>query len=29
MDLSPSSIVHAALTDAINGQLQVYKPRSR
>jgi hypothetical protein len=29
LDLSPSSIVYAALTDAINGQLQVYKSRSR
>jgi hypothetical protein len=27
--LNPDSIVHAALTDAINGQLQVYKSRSR
>ena len=29
MDLSSSSIVYAALTDAINGQLQVYKPPAR
>ena len=29
LDLNPSSIVYAALTDAINGQLQVYKPGSR
>jgi hypothetical protein len=29
LDLNPTSIVYAALTDAINGQLQVYKPRSR
>lgn len=29
LDLSPNSIVYAALTDAINGQLEVYKPRSR
>jgi hypothetical protein len=29
LDLSPNSIVYAALTDAMNGQLQVYKPRSR
>lgn len=29
LDLNPNSIVYAALTDAINGQLQVYKPKSR
>lgn len=29
LDLNPDSIVYAALTDAINGQLQVYKSRSR
>lgn len=29
LDLNPTSIVYAALTDAINGQLQVYKPPSR
>ena len=29
LDLNPDSIVYAALTDAINGQLQVYKPRAR
>jgi hypothetical protein len=29
LDLNPDSIVYAALTDAINGQLQIYKPRSR
>jgi hypothetical protein len=29
LDLSPSSVVYAALTDAINGQLQVYKPKPR
>jgi hypothetical protein len=29
LDLSPNSIVYAALTDAINGQLQVYKPKAR
>ena len=29
LDLNPSSIVYAALTDAINGQLQVYKPKPR
>ncbi|HEY4030871.1 MAG TPA: hypothetical protein VGM25_11040 [Caulobacteraceae bacterium] len=28
LDLNPSSIVYAALTDAINGQLQVYKPKT-
>jgi len=29
LDLNPNSIVYEALTDAMNGQLQVYKPRSR
>jgi hypothetical protein len=29
LDLSSSSIVYAALTDAINGQLQIYKPKPR
>ena len=29
LDLNPNSIVYAALTDAINGQLQVYKPKGR
>jgi hypothetical protein len=29
LDLNPNSIVYAALTDAINGQLQVYKPKTR
>lgn len=29
LDLNPNSIVYAALTDAINGQLEVYKSRSR
>lgn len=29
LDLSPDSIVYGALTDAINGQLQVYTPKSR
>ena len=29
LDLNPNSIVYAALTDAMNGRLQVYKPRSR
>jgi hypothetical protein len=29
LDLNPNSIVYAALSDAMNGQLQVYKPRSR
>jgi hypothetical protein len=29
LDLNPNSIVYEALTDAINGQLQVYKSRSR
>ena len=29
LELNQSSIVYAALSDAINGQLQVYKPRSR
>jgi hypothetical protein len=29
LDLSPSSIVYAALMDAMNGQLQVYKPKPR
>jgi hypothetical protein len=29
LGLNPDSIVYAALTDAINGQLQVYKSRSR
>jgi hypothetical protein len=29
LDLNPNSIVYAALTDAINGQLQVYKPPAR
>jgi hypothetical protein len=29
MDLNPGSIVYAALSDAMNGQLEVYKSRSR
>jgi hypothetical protein len=29
LDLNPNSIVYEALTDAINGQLEVYKSRSR
>jgi hypothetical protein len=29
LDLNPNSIVYEALTDAMNGQLQVYKPRAR
>lgn len=29
LDLNPNSIVYEALIDAMNGQLQVYKPRSR
>lgn len=29
LDLNPNSIVYEALTDAINGQLQVYKARGR
>ena len=29
LDLNPNSIVYEALTDAINGQLQVYKSSSR
>jgi hypothetical protein len=29
LELNPNSIVYEALTDAMNGQLQVYKSRSR
>ena len=29
LDLNPNSIVYEALADAMNGQLEVYKPRSR
>jgi hypothetical protein len=29
LDLNPNSIVYEAMTDAMNGQLQIYKSRSR